>query len=103
MNLWLFIAVMAGATYLLRVTPLVALRKRITNRWFLSFLHYVPYVVLTAMTVPAILFATSSVLSGAAALIVAIILAKRGASLMLVALGAALTVVVVEALIVWWP
>lgn len=99
MNLWLAIAVMAGVTYLLRATPLVLLRRRISNRWLLSFLHYVPYVVLTAMTVPAILFATSSVISGAAALLVAIVLARRGASLMLVALGAALTVLAAEALL----
>lgn len=99
MNLWLAIAVMAGVTYLLRAAPLVVIRRRLTNRWLLSFLHYVPYVVLTAMTVPAIIFATSSVISGAAALLMAIVLARRGASLMLVALGAAFTVLLTEALL----
>ena len=58
MNLWGAIAVMAAVTYLLRAVPLVALRKRITNPWLLDFLHYVPFAVLTAMTIPAIIFAT---------------------------------------------
>ena len=99
MNLWLAIAVMAGVTYLLRATPLVLLRRRISNRWLLSFLHYVPYAVLTAMTVPAILTATNSVVSGAVALVVAVVVALGGRSLMVVALAAAASVLVTEALL----
>lgn len=93
------IVVMALVTYGLRVAPLVLVRRRITNRWLLSFLHYVPYAVLTAMTIPAILFATSTVVSGVAGLVVAVALALRGRSLLSVALGAAAAVWVVEALL----
>lgn len=99
MNLWVAIIVMAGATYLLRAVPLVAMRRRITSRWLLSFLHYVPYVVLTAMTVPAIIFATRNPISGSVALIVAVLLALRGRSLLIVAIGAAGAVLITEAII----
>ena len=99
MNLWGAIAVMAAVTYLLRAVPLVALRKRITNPWLLSFLYYVPYAVLTAMTIPAIIFATESRVSGLVALGVAVIVAVRRGSLLLVALFAAAAVLVTEALI----
>lgn len=99
MNLWLAIAVLAGVTYALRAIPLVALRKRITNPWLLSFLYYVPCAVLTAMTIPAIIFATANPVSGMVALVVAVLLALRGADLLVVALGAAGSVLVVEALL----
>ncbi|MGI5951635.1 MAG: AzlD domain-containing protein [Brooklawnia sp.] len=99
MNLWIAIIVMALATYLLRAVPLVATRRRITNRWLLSFLYYVPYAVLTAMTVPAIIFATRHPLAGAIALLVAVLLALRGRSLLVVAIGAAASVLVTEALL----
>lgn len=100
MNLWIALLVMAGVTYLLRAAPLVALRKRITHPWLLSFLHYVPYAVLTAMTIPAILWATDSPISGLVALVVAVVLALRGQSLLVVALGAAVAVLVTEALLI---
>ncbi len=99
MNLWLAIAVLAGVTYALRAIPLVALRKRITNPWLLSFLYYVPCAVLTAMTIPAIIFATANPVSGMVALVVAVLIALRGADLLVVALGAAGSVLVVEALL----
>ena len=99
MNLWGAIAVMAAVTYLLRAVPLVALRKRINNPWLLDFLHYVPFAVLTAMTIPAIIFATESRVSGLVALGVAVIVAVRRGSLLLVALFAAAAVLVTEALI----
>lgn len=90
------IAVTAVVTYLLRTAPLVFVRGEITNRWVLSFLHYVPYAVLTAMTVPAIFSATSHWLSGAAGFVVAVLLALRGRSLMIVALAATVTVWLIE-------
>ena len=93
------ILVSALVTYGLRALPLVAFRRPIENVWVTSFLHYVPYAVLTAMTIPAILFATSTVVSGVAGLVVAVALALRGRSLLSVALGAAAAVWVVEALL----
>lgn len=98
-DLALLVVVMAAATYALRAMPLVAVRDRIENPWLLSFLHYVPFAVLTAMTVPAILTATNSVVSGAAALVVAVVVALTGRSLMTVALAAAASVLVTEALL----
>lgn len=74
-NISLYIAVMAGVTYLIRVLPLTLIRKEIKNRTIRSFLYYVPYVTLAVMTFPAILDATGSAWSGLAALLVGIILA----------------------------
>ena len=67
-NIYLYIAVMAGVTYLIRVLPLTLIRKQIDNRFVQSFLYYVPYATLSAMTFPAILEA--SVESGAKYVIV---------------------------------
>lgn len=87
-KIYLYILVMAGVTYLIRVLPLTLIRRPIKNRWFRSFLFYVPYVTLAVMTFPAILTATSSIYSGAAGLITALALAFFGASLFQVAVGA---------------
>ena len=92
-----YLIVMAGVTYLVRAIPFVLVRKKIKNRFINSFLHYVPYTVLTAMTVPAILSATGSVFSAAAALLVAILLSWRGKSLLTVAIAACVTVFLIEA------
>ena len=96
MNLYVYIFTMALTTYLIRVLPLTIFRKPIRSRFLRSFLHYVPYACLTAMTFPAILSSTASILSGAAALIVAIILAYRGKSLIVVALSSSAAVLIVE-------
>ena len=64
----LYITVMAFVTYLIRVIPLTFFRKKIENPYIQSFLYYVPYTCLTAMTFPAIFYATNSVLSAANAL-----------------------------------
>lgn len=94
--LYLAIAVMAGVTYLIRLLPLTLIQKEIKNRYIKSFLYYVPYVTLSVMTFPAILYATASVISGAAALIVAVFLAYRGKSLFQVSLAACAAVFILE-------
>lgn len=86
MSNWLYIAVMVGVTYLIRVLPLTLIRKPIENRFIRSFLYYVPYVTLTVMTFPAILSATGSPLAGALALVAGLIAAWLGAGLLPVAL-----------------
>ena len=96
MSIYAYIATMAITTYLIRVLPLTIFRKPIKSRFLRSFLRYVPYACLTAMTFPAILSSTASVLSGAAALIVAVVLAFRNKSLVVVALGASAAVLVTE-------
>ena len=96
MHIYVYIFTMALTTYLIRVLPLTIFRKPIRSRFLRSFLHYVPYACLTAMTFPAILSSTASILSGAAALIVAILLAYRGKSLIVVAVSSSAAVLLVE-------
>lgn len=99
MSIYAYIATMAITTYLIRVLPLTIFRKPIKSRFLRSFLHYVPYACLTAMTFPAILTSTESLLSGAAALIVAVILAYRGKSLIVVALSSSAAVLLTQCVI----
>jgi len=96
MNIYLYIFTMALTTYLIRVLPLTIFRKPIKSRFIKSFLHYVPYACLTAMTFPAILTSTATILSGAAALIIAVILAYRGKGLLTVSLAASAAVMATE-------
>jgi len=80
-NPYIYIAVMAGVSFVLRVTPLTLIRKPITNTFLRSFLYYVPYVTLAVMTFPAIIEATQVPAAGALALAAGITLAWRGVSL----------------------
>lgn len=100
MKIFLYIAVMAGTTYCIRVLPLTLIRKEIKNRTLRSFLYYVPYVTLAVMTFPAILSATQSPLAAAVALIAAIVLAWRGKGLFFVAVSACVIVFLLELLLV---
>ncbi|MBR0462878.1 MAG: AzlD domain-containing protein [Clostridia bacterium] len=93
-----YVLVMAGVTYLIRMLPLAALRKRIKNRFFLSLLYYVPYAVLSAMTFPAVFYATGSVLAGGAAVAVALVLAWKEQSLLTVAVAASVGALIVLAI-----
>ena len=95
-NVYIYILVMAGVSYLIRVLPLTLIRKEIKNKTIRSFLYYVPYVTLAVMTFPAILEATGSMWSGLAALIVGIVLAWFGRSLFQVAVLSCAVVVVLE-------
>ena len=65
---WIYLLILAGSTYLIRALPFALLRKKIKNRFIRSFLHYIPTAVLAAMTFPASLYATGSILSAAAGL-----------------------------------
>ena len=96
MSIYLYIFTMAVTTYLIRALPLTLFRKPIESRFIKSFLHYVPYACLTAMTFPSILYDTRSMVSGAAALIVAVVLAFRGKSLLTVSLASAAAVFLSE-------
>ncbi|MBM7867763.1 AzlD domain-containing protein [Heliobacterium gestii] len=95
-NVYVYILVMAGVTYLIRLIPLTLMRKEIKNGFVRSFLHYVPYVTLAVMTFPAILNATANVWSASIGFIVAIILAYRGKSLFMVSLLACVSVFLIE-------
>ena len=99
-NPWIYIAVMFGVSYAIRVLPLTLIRKPIRNPFIQSFLYYVPYVTLAVMTFPAIVEATQSPISGAAALIVGLIAAWKGASLIAVAGACCGTVFLLELLLI---
>ena len=86
----------AGVTYLVRMVPLVLIKKKITNRFIRSFLYYIPYAVLGVMTIPAIFYATASVISALAGFVVAVFLAWKEKSLLTVAASACGAVLIVE-------
>lgn len=90
------IVVMAVVTYLVRVLPMVIFRKKITNVWVKSFLYYVPYAVLSAMTFPAIFSSTGTLPSAIAGCGMAILLAYLKKGLLTVAVGAAAAVFFVQ-------
>lgn len=92
------IAVMAVTTYIIRMLPMVIFRKKITGQWIQSFLYYVPYTVLAAMTFPAIFNSTGSKESAVAGCIAAVILAYFKRGLLTVALGSAAAVLVIQLL-----
>ena len=93
---YIYIAVMAIVTYLIRVLPLTLIRREIKNVTLRSFLYYVPYVTLSVMTFPAMMESTGSQWSGLAAFLAAVALAWRGFSLFSVAVAACLLVFVIE-------
>ena len=93
---FIYLILMAGTTYLVRAIPFVAIKKKIENPFIRSFLYYIPYAVLTAMTIPAIFTATASIISAAIGLIVAVLLALKGKSLTTVALTACIAVYLTE-------
>ncbi len=99
-NIYIYIAVMAVVTYLIRVLPLTLIRKKITNVTLRSFLYYVPYVTLAIMTFPAIVNVTNSIWSGIAALVIGVLLAYFGISLFGVAVCSCAAVFIIELLMV---
>lgn len=96
---FLYLLVMAGVTYLIRMLPLVLIKREITNPFIRSFLYYVPYASLAAMTFPAILTATESMASGAAGFAAALLAAYKEKSLLTVAVCACAAVFVTERLL----
>lgn len=102
-NIYLYIFIMAGVTFAIRALPLTLIQKQIKNQFIKSFLYYVPYVTLAVMTFPAILYATQSPVSGAAALIFGMIFAWRGAGLFKVAVISCVVVLAVELFLSIFP
>lgn len=95
-NVYIYILVMAVTTYLIRMLPLVLTRNEIKNPFIRSFLYYVPYACLAAMTFPAILISTASIISAVIGFAVALIAAYMEKSLLTVALLACAAVFIVE-------
>ena len=96
LNVVVYIAVMAGVTYLVRMLPVTLIRKEITNVYIKSFLYYVPFVTLSVMTFPAILEDTAGIWSGLAGFVAAVIFAFFGKSLIWVSMSACVTVFITE-------
>lgn len=95
-NFILYLLATAVTTYLLRAIPLIFIKGKIKNKWISSFLFYMPYAVLSAMTFPAILTCTTSIYSALAGLVTALFLAYKEKGLLTVALCACLAVFIVE-------
>ena len=98
MYLLFSIFIMAVVTYLIRMIPIVIFRKEIKNKFVKSFLFYVPYAVLAAMTIPEILYSTGNLWSSLGGLVCALILAYNRHSLLTVALGAVGTAFIIDQL-----
>ena len=96
MEYWIYLAIMAGSTYLIRSVPFALMRKKITNPFIRSFLYYIPYAVLTAMTFPAVLFAAGNVTAAAVGFGVAIAFSLWGKGLTTVAAAACAGVFLVD-------
>lgn len=99
-NIYIYMLIMAGVTYLIRVLPLTLIRKEIKSTFIRSFLYYVPYVTLSVMTFPAIIKATQSPVAAAIAFATAILLAWFGRSLFQVSVMACIVVFVTELFLV---
>lgn len=99
-HFWIYLLVTAGTTYLVRMLPLVLMKGKIRNRFILSFLHYIPYAVLSVMTIPAIFYATGdNILPAVGGFVVALSLAWKGCSLTAVAAGSCLAVLILSLLL----
>lgn len=88
MSVFVYIAVMAGVTYLIRMIPFTLFRKKIKSPFFRSFLYYIPYAVLSAMTIPAIFTSTGDIATSVIGTVVAVVLAYFKLPLIVVALAA---------------
>ncbi len=88
MSIAIYIAVMAAVTYLVRMIPFTVFSKKIKSQFFRSFLHYIPYAVLSAMTIPAIFYSTGDMVTAAVGTVVAVVLAYFNMPLIVVALAA---------------
>lgn len=98
MSIVIYIAVMAGVTYLVRMIPFTLMKKKINSRFLKSFLYYIPYAVLSAMTIPAIFYSTGDIATAVLGTIVAVILAYIGLPLIVVALAASGAALIVSLL-----
>lgn len=95
----IYLAILAGSTYLIRAVPFALLKRKITNRYARSFLYYIPFAVLSTMTLPAAVYATGNVISGAAGLLVGALFAYGKKGLTAVAIASCVTALVTEGLL----
>ena len=98
-DFWVYLLILAGSTYLIRAVPFALMRKKVKNRFIKSFLYYIPFAVLAAMTLPGALYATGHVISAASGLVVGGFFAYKGKGLTLVAVISCVTALAVEGLL----
>lgn len=98
-DFFIYLLILSGSTYLIRALPFALVKKTIENTFIKSFLYYIPYAVLGAMTFPAVIYSTGNIASGFVGLIVGGILAYKGKSLTLVAVCASVGALLCELLI----
>ena len=103
MSIYWYILVMALTTYLIRVLPLTVYRKPIRNRFVRSFLAYIPYAVLGAMTFPDVFYSTGDLRTAICGVAVAVLLAWRGRSLLTVAVAACCAVALAQGFLLLIP
>ena len=83
---FLYLLVMSGSTYLIRAVPFALMRKKIKNPFINSFLHYIPYTVLAAMTFPSALYATGgNIIAAAIGLFASVLISLKTKNLTVVA------------------
>lgn len=95
-SFWIYLLILSGSTYLIRAVPFAAVRNKLHNRFIQSFLYYIPYAVLTAMTIPAVFYATRHPLSALCGLAAAVLFALLEKSLTVVAIAACTAVFLAE-------
>lgn len=97
---FIYLLIVALSTYLIRAIPFSLITKKVTNKYIKSFLFYIPYTVLAAMTLPSALYVTGSIYSAIAGLGVALIVAIKKSNLTLVAVAACLGALIVEIILI---
>ena len=101
-DFWIYLLILAGSTYLIRAIPFALMQKKVTNKYVRSFLHYIPFAVLSAMTLPAALYATGNIISGTAGLLVGGFFAYKEKGLTLVAIISCVTALAIECLLLFF-
>ena len=98
-DFWIYLLILAGSTYLIRAIPFALMQKKVNNKYVKSFLHYIPYAVLSAMTLPAAIYATGNVISAIAGLVVGGVFAYMRRGLTTVAIISCVTALVTQLLL----
>ena len=92
----IYLLILSGSTYLIRALPFALVKRSITNRYIKSFLYYIPFSVLVAMTIPSAFYATGHIASSLVGLLVGGIFAYRGKGLTVVAIISCVSAFIVE-------
>ena len=100
-SFFIYLLIIVLTTYLIIAIPFSLITKKVTNKYIKSFLHYIPYTVLAAMTLPSALYVTGSVYSAVAGLIVALLVSVRKSNLTIVAVAAVLGSLIVDVIMLF--